>query len=186
MGSSRWQKVAGGDGDMVAALIANRSLLVNTASAITGCRCRAEDVVQEIFLKVAEKASDQEVLQPLAYLVRMVRNLAIDHYRRQSFECAHYEDGEEGLEVPSPYGGPETNVIQRDLLRRVSEALSQLPARTQAAFEMVRLGNHTLQETAKRLEVSPTLVHFMVRDATAHCRSCVRDACSARPESAAV
>jgi RNA polymerase sigma-70 factor (ECF subfamily) len=54
--------------------------------------------------------------------------------------------------------------------------LSSLPARTQNAFEMVRLSNMTLKEAAQKLEVSQTLVHFMVRDATQHCLNCVRDA----------
>ncbi|WP_432721092.1 RNA polymerase factor sigma-70 [Jeongeupia wiesaeckerbachi] len=176
MAGERWRTVSGGEGQMVAALIEHRSKLVNTAAAVTGCSCRAEDVVQEVFLKVAERMPTEVVQQPLAYLVRMVRNQAIDHYRRQSFESGHFADDNEGFDVPSPWGGPETNVIQRDLLRRVSDALSTLPCRTQAAFEMVRLGNMTLKEVAQKLEVSQTLVHFMVRDATQHCLDCVGDA----------
>jgi len=176
MAGKCWRAVSGGESGMVATLIEHRSMLVNTAAAVTGCRCRAEDVVQEVFLKVAERAPADIVYQPLAYLVRMVRNLAIDHYRRQSFESGHYEDDNDGFDVPSPWGEPETNAIQRDLLERVSHALSSLPARTQNAFEMVRLSNMTLKEAAQKLEVSQTLVHFMVRDATKHCLNCVRDA----------
>jgi RNA polymerase sigma factor (sigma-70 family) len=158
---------------IVSVLIANRKQLVNTAAAITGCRCRAEDVVQDVFVKVAEHAPNEEVRQPLAYLTRMVRNLAIDHYRRQAFESCHYEDGDEGLEVASPFACPESATIHRDMLKRIADGLAQLPARTQAAFEMVRLTNLTLQEAATQLGVSQTLVHFMVRDATAHCRACL-------------
>lgn len=165
-----------GDAGMVAMLIAHRAQLVNTAASITGCRCRAEDVVQEVFLKLAGGVAVEAVRQPLAYLARMVRNLAIDHYRRQSFEGTHYEEGDEGLDVASPFAGPESSVIHRDLLDRVAGALAELPARTQAAFEMVRLSDMTLKEAAGRLGVSQTLVHFMVRDATAHCLDCVRDA----------
>ena len=160
---------------MVATLTEHRSILVNAAAAVTGCRCRAEDVVHDVFLKVAVSTPVNIICQPLAYLVRMVRNQAIDHYRRQSFERGHYEEGNDGFDVPSPWGGPETNVIQRDLLKHVSAALSSLPVRTQNAFEMVRLGNMTLKEVAQKLEVSQTLVHLMVRDATRHCLDCVRD-----------
>ncbi len=169
-GSNRW---CGTDCNIVSVLIANRAHLVNTAAAITGCRCRAEDVVQDVFLKVAEHVPDEEVRQPVAYLTRMVRNLAIDHYRRRAFESCHYEEGDEGLDVASPFAGPEGAAIHRDLLRRIADGLAQLPARTQAAFEMVRLADLTLQEAARQLGVSQTLVHFMVRDATAHCRACV-------------
>jgi RNA polymerase sigma-70 factor (ECF subfamily) len=38
---------------------------------------------------------------------------------------------------------------------------------------MVRLGDETLQTTARALNVSQTLVHFMVRDAERHCVDCL-------------
>jgi len=174
MGRTRQPVASGGSTEIGAVLIAHRSLLVNAATAITGCRCRAEDVVQDVFIKVSEGAPAETVRQPLPYLMRMVRNLAIDHYRRRAFECCHYTNEEDGYEVPSPYAGPEANVIQRDLLQHVSDALATLPERTRTAFEMVRIDDHTLQETARKLKVSQTLVHFMVRDATTHCLNCVQ------------
>ena len=42
------------------------------------------------------------------------------------------------------------------------------------AFEFVRLREETLQDTARALNVSQTLVHFMGRDAVKHCTDCVR------------
>ena len=45
--------------------------------------------------------------------------------------------------------------------------------RTRSAFERVRLREETLQETARALNVSQTLVHFMVRDAAKHCADCM-------------
>lgn len=129
--------------------------------------------MQEAFLKVVEREPITPIAQPLAYLVRMVRNLAIDHYRRQAFEGALYASEDEGLEVASPWGSPESNVIHRDLLGRVSDALAQLPVRTRAAFEMVRINDMTLKEAACVLGVSQTLVHFMVKAAADHCMSSV-------------
>lgn len=161
-------KVSGPE-QMVEALIQNRPMLVNIAAAIMGCRSRAEDVVQDVFIKVAEQKMVDTVQQPIAYLVRMVRNLAIDHYRRQSFERCHYEDECQGMQVAAAGGGPEAKVIHRDLIDRVCSALSELPLRTQTAFEMVRLGDMTLKEAASNLQVSQTLVHFMVKDATTYC-----------------
>ena len=99
---------------IVDALVQHRPLLVNAAATITGCRSRAEDVVQDVYLKVSELDPNEPIRQPMAYLFRMVRNLAIDHYRRQSFESRHYVDEEAGAEVPSPYPTPEASVIQRD------------------------------------------------------------------------
>lgn len=176
MGSKRQSEAIIGDAGVATVLIANRHLLVNIATGITGCRCRAEDVVQDVYIKVSEGAALPVMRQPLAYLMRMVRNLAIDHYRRRTFERRLTTNEEEGYDVPSPHAGPEANVILRDMLQHVSDALSTLPKRTRTAFEMVRIGDYTLQETARELKVSQTLVHFMVRDATTHCLNCVQGA----------
>ena len=160
-------------GELGAVLIANRNLLINVANAITACRCRAEDVVHDVFIKVTEAAPPESLRQPLAYLIRVVRNLAIDHYRRRTFECYHYIDAEDGLEVPSPAAGPEAMAMHRDLLRQVSKALDRFPQRTRKAFEMVRIDEHSLKDAAAELGVSQTLVHFMVREVTEHCQTCV-------------
>ncbi|MBC7488821.1 MAG: hypothetical protein H7240_01080 [Glaciimonas sp.] len=107
--------------------------------------------------------------------MRMVRNLAIDHYHRRIFELGHYLNEEEGYDVPSPAAGPEVNVILRtiycNMFPRHWRHYPSAPANT---FEMIRLRDYTLQETARKLEVSQTLVHFMVRDATNQCLNCVQ------------
>ena len=171
MGKKQLQNVSGGSENIGSVLIENRHLLVKVASAVTGCRCRAEDVVHDVFIKVSEAEPVESLRQPLAYLIRMVRNLAIDHYRRRAFEGCHYIDEENGFEVPSPYAGPEATALHRDLLQRVSNVLATFPPRTRKAFEMVRIDEHSLKDTAIELGVSQTLVHFMVRDVTEQCQS---------------
>ncbi len=161
------------EGDLGSVLIANRNLLINVANAITACRCRAEDVVHDVFIKVTEAPPVESLRQPLAYLIRVVRNLAIDHYRRRAFECCHYIDADNGMDVPSPAAGPEAMAMHRDLLRQVSKALDGFPQRTRKAFEMVRIDEHSLKDAAAELGVSQTLVHFMVREVTEHCQTCV-------------
>jgi RNA polymerase sigma factor (sigma-70 family) len=145
-------------GELGAVLIANRNLLINVANTITGCRCRcrAEDVVHDVFIKVTEAPLTELLRQPLAYLIRVVRNLAIDHYRRRTFECYHYISAEDGLEVPTPAAGPEAMAMHRDLLRQVSKALDRFPQRTRKAFEMVRIDEHSLKDAAAELGVSLT------------------------------
>jgi len=173
MQKTQHQETLGEAADIGSVLIANRGLLVNVANAITGCRCRAEDVVHDVFIKVSEAAPVESLRQPLAYLIRVVRNLAIDHYRRRAFECIHYIDEENGFDVASPYAGPEATAMHRDLLLQVSNVLASFPQRTRRAFEMVRIDEHSLKDAAAELGVSQTLVHFMVKEVTAQCQSCV-------------
>ncbi|KVP20761.1 RNA polymerase subunit sigma-70 [Burkholderia multivorans] len=163
-------------GALLDVLIAHRAMLVNVARGFLGCASRAEDVVHDVFVKLVDFPNQDAVRQPVAYVTRMVRNASIDACRRQNLENIHHADEDDGFDVPSPEPTPEAALITRDTLRRVSAALEDLPARSRVAFEMVRLREETLQTAARALNVSQTLVHFMVRDAERHCAACL-DAC---------
>ncbi|MBJ9595693.1 RNA polymerase factor sigma-70 [Burkholderia seminalis] len=163
-------------GALLDVLISHRTMLVNVARGFVGCASRAEDVVHDVFVKLVEFPNQDAVRQPVAYVTRMVRNASIDACRRQSLENVYHTEEDDGFDVPSPEPTPEAALMTRDTLRRVWAALDDLPARSRAAFEMVRLREETLQTAARALNVSQTLVHFMVRDAERHCAECL-DAC---------
>lgn len=156
--------------DLVDIFVAHRSQLCTVAMKILGSRDKAEDVVQDAYLKVIEAGEVFVVRQPTAYIFRIVRNLAIDHYRRGVLESGVFAVAEEGRSVPSSTGTPEAISISSQQLRSVARALDQLPERTRRAFELYRMDGHTQREIARMLDVSPTLVNFMIRDALDHCR----------------
>jgi RNA polymerase sigma factor (sigma-70 family) len=157
--------------------IAHRSKLRDAAARILGCRQRAEDVVQDAYIKVIEISSSFEARQPLAYVYRIVRNLAIDRHRRASLESVVFACEEEGLNVASGADTPEAILCGRQCLNLVSCALAELPARTRHVFELYRLGEHTQREIAVQLDISTTLVNFMIRDAMDHCRGAAQRHC---------
>lgn len=154
--------------------LAHRAMLRDAAARILGCRQRAEDVVQDAYIKVIEVSSSFEARQPLAYLHRIVRNLALDRQRRASFESLVFACADEGLNVASEHATPEAILCKRQRLSLVACALAELPARTRHVFELYRHGGHTQREIAAQLGISTTLVNFMLRDATEHCRCAVR------------
>nr|BFE90190.1 hypothetical protein GCM10020185_07260 [Pseudomonas brassicacearum subsp. brassicacearum] len=106
----------------------------------------------------------------LSYLFQIVRNLAIDHYRKQALELKYSGPEEEGLNVVIQGASPETSHINFSTLEHIADALTELPSRTRYAFEMYRLHGVPQKDIAKELGVSPTLVNFMIRDALVHCR----------------
>lgn len=159
------------DSPLLQAFVDNYLLLVKMAARIVGCRSRAEDVVQDAFFRLR---SAPQVTLPfkaqLSYLFQIVRNLAIDHYRKQALESKYTGPETEGLNVVVQGASPETLHINFSSLERIAEALGQLPARTRYAFEMYRLHGVPQKDIARELGVSPTLVNFMIRDALVHCR----------------
>lgn len=156
---------------LLQAFVNNRTLLVKTAARITGCHSRAEDVVQDAFFRLHNAPQIQSSLKAqLSYLFQIVRNLAIDHYRRQAMELRYSGSEEEGLNVPNPSASPEATHINQHALNTLDNALNDLPARTRYAFEMYRLHGVPQKDIARELGVSPTLVNFMIRDALVLCR----------------
>lgn len=154
---------------LVEALIAHRSMLIGVARGVVGCRAHAEDVVHDVLIKLIQLPAQGAIARPLAYVTQMVRNASIDNLRRQTLESLYRAADDEGLDVPAPQPTPEAALMTRDALQHTCDALGQLPERTQAAFELVRLREQTLQDAARALQVSQTLVHFMVRNAVQHC-----------------
>lgn len=159
------------DTPLFQAFVDNRSILVKVATRITGCRSRAEDVVQDAYFRLHSAPQITASFKAqLSYLFQIVRNLAIDHYRKQALEQRYAGSEEEGLNVVTHNASPEALHINYATLEHIADALGQLPSRTRYAFEMYRLHGVPQKDIAKELGVSPTLVNFMIRDALVHCR----------------
>ena len=156
---------------LLQAFVDNRALLVKIAARITGCRSRAEDVVQDAFFRLqSAPVITSSFKARLSYLFQIVRNLAIDHYRKQALELRYCASEEEGLNVASHNASPEATYLNYLALEHIADTLPQLPPRTRYAFEMYRLQGVAQKDIAREMGVSPTLVNFMVRDALVHCR----------------
>lgn len=71
--------------------LAHRGALVEYALPIVGDRMRADDVVQEAFIRFAP---DKALIgQPLGYLYRIVRNLAYGFTRRALADWTRFDVG---------------------------------------------------------------------------------------------
>ncbi|WP_454019545.1 RNA polymerase factor sigma-70 [Azospirillum sp. Marseille-Q6669] len=155
----------------------HRRSLLGVAERITGCRHHAEDVVQDAFLKLLGTESTSSIRAKAGYLMMVVRNLAIDHYRRKGLESRLMAAEEEGQAVSTPEAAsPESVNVNRQLLQTLESALADLPERTRYAFEMHRIHGHSQKDIAETLGVSPTLVNVMIRDALVHCRKAMKRA----------
>jgi RNA polymerase sigma-70 factor (ECF subfamily) len=128
-------------------------------------------VVQDAYFRLqAAPTITSSFKAQLSYLFQIVRNLAIDHYRKQALELRYSGAEEEGLNVVIHGASPEASHINFNTLDNIADALTELPQRTRYAFEMYRLHGVPQKDIAKELGVSPTLVNFMIRDALVHCR----------------
>ena len=148
----------------------NRTALTRFANRLTRSHSDAEDIVQDAFFRLSSARPIAPKAQ-LSYLFQIVRNLSIDHYRKQSKIKKHH-DGSDVDTIHSD-SSPEASCSDTQTLSQINSALAELPERTRYAFERHRLHGISQKEIAIELGVSNTLVHFMIRDALLHCNKSV-------------
>lgn len=161
--------------DTVSLFIRRRAELVDYAASIVGCRSRAEDVVQEAYLRFDDAAERSRLTRPTGYLFRTVRNLAIDLVRRLALENRHVDDGAEPEKIRTEIATPETILLRRAELQIVREALAELPERTRVALAMYRFDGKKLKDIARHLGISVALAHALVHEGLMHCRQYLRE-----------
>ncbi len=150
----------------------NRRALIDYAAGIVGSRAQAEDLVQEAWVRFDEATGRQFLNEPLNYLYRIVRNLALDGKRRLDVEKRIFKGSAEEAIAAFPDARPtaEAVVVHKDDLRLLQEALRELPNRTHVAFEMHRLKGCKLHEIAAVLGISVTAAQLLVMDGLEHCK----------------
>lgn len=143
------------------------------AASLVGSRSQAEDLVQEAWLRLERAVQERVVREPLAYLYRIVRNLALDGHRAALRERKLEEEGDVGAayafairSVPTP----ESLALHKDELLLLLRALDELPKRTRIAFGMHRIGGYKLRQIAAYLDISLPLAQTLVADGLEHCK----------------
>jgi RNA polymerase sigma-70 factor (ECF subfamily) len=149
----------------------HRASLVDYARVITGNDSQAEDIVQDAWLRFARARANVAFREPLQYLYRIVRNLAIDRKRasRKHAERHTFTVDEIAKSLAADAPSPEAIALARSELQFVRLALAELPDRTRIAVEMHRFGGHTLSEIAGALNISVGLAHALVAEGIKHC-----------------
>ena len=161
--------------ELESAFLENRAHLEHVARRIVRSREASEDVLQDAFMKLLNLTDLGRVQRPLAYCIQVVRNVAIDHCRRQTLEATYRVSTDETDVIEPQLNGvatPERLLSDRRALQAVAEVLDTLPARTRHAFELCRLSGLTQREIGERLGCSATLVNFILKEADAALQSC--------------
>lgn len=146
--------------------LTHRTALIDYATPILGSREAAEDIVQDAFLRFAPspaRIGSQE--QTLAYLYRIVRNLAFDVLKHRKIEKRERDGGVPFWALPQEETTPEQSLLLCDQIRIASDVLATLPVETRIAVEMHRFGGFTLEEVAEHLHISVATAHRHVRSA---------------------
>ena len=151
-----------------AVFLASRTRLVGFLRA-HGAGDHAEDLVQELWLKVAA-ADTGPIGQPLSYLYRAANNLMLDRYRseRQAMQREQaWSDA--ATTVPGRSDAPPEDraLIARQELQLVEAALAELGPRAASTFRRYRIDGLSQRDIAAEAGVSLSTVESDLRRAYA-------------------
>ena len=135
-----------------------------------GNHAEAEDLTQEVLLRVAQHGASIDAGRPDAYVFQMAANLLRDRDRRQTVR-ANYQAGLAAAEGGWIEEVDPARVFQaRQSLATVVTALRELPERTRTIFILFRLENMKQRQIADMLGISVRTVEQHVMRASVHLR----------------
>ncbi len=151
-------------GGLKAVMIAERALLLRLLRARAAPPDDADDLWQELWLKV-EAIPAGPIADPVAFLCRTAINLASD--RRRARQRAAMRDATWHDLQPGDNEQPDIarELVGRDELRRVAEAIAQMPERTREALRRFRLEGASQRNIADEMGISVSGVEKLLKRA---------------------
>jgi RNA polymerase sigma-70 factor, ECF subfamily len=167
-------KVAAGDRQAFALLFDRyQAPVVRFAFRFVGDRARAEELAQDIFVKLYRHAKAYQLAASFkTFLFRVATNHCLNEVRRGEYRAAHTStslgDAEGGGgEVAGPGAEqPDEAVAGRELERAVGEALRDMSERERAAFTLCRFEGMAYRDIATALGASEAAVKSLIHRAT--------------------
>lgn len=160
--------------DNLSLFVQNRKRLVDYATTVTGTTTQSEDIVQEAWVRFStvSQADPNFVREPLRYLFRIVRNIALDG-RRAHISRSRYVISDNRSETthlqPDERAVPEVEILHRQQLAIVRDAFAELPERTRMAVELHRLEGLKTRRWPHGWE-SRNTCPYLIAEGVAHCR----------------
>ena len=160
-----------GTAGLLAAYHAKRADLVRFFAARMNSAADAEDLIQDLYVKLSTSPPVEGVDNPSAFLHRTAVNLMLDR-ARSARRAASRDDawrqsrrrvvgGEDAADEPSPEQATES----RERLRRLAAAVDTLPPQTRRAFVLHKIEGLSQAQVAQRLGVSRKTVEKQISSA---------------------
>jgi RNA polymerase sigma-70 factor (ECF subfamily) len=116
----------------------------------------AEDVVQEMFLKLYRNSVWESMRDEKAYLARAAWRAAVDHLPRQQ------QTGMDEMEIASAHPSPEQTALDADLQRKVHRLMDGLPEELRQPLALSTIQELTSGEVAQMLGIPEGTVRTRV------------------------
>jgi RNA polymerase sigma-70 factor, ECF subfamily len=132
----------------------NSRLMFSVASKILNDAGEAEDVLQETFVQIWEKARkfDPKLGKPSSWVAIMVRNKAIDRIRASQRRSRLAEESGAEFAIASEVNDTANEAIHgHDKAKLIQSAIVELPMEQRHAIELAYFSGLTQDEISKKL-----------------------------------
>lgn len=132
--------------------------LLSFAISILKDQHLAEEVVQDVFIKLWENRQTIDRIENISpYLYKAVRYTSIDALeKRKKFKSVSFEEVGETFTFSFGYQG--SSLINKENCLKISEAISQLPAKCRLIFRLIKEDGMKYKEVAQLLDLSEKTV----------------------------
>jgi RNA polymerase sigma-70 factor, ECF subfamily len=174
-------RAAGGDPSAFQALVErHRSMVYRVAYQFAGNHHDAEDIAQDVFIKVYRSLDRfRQDAQLTSWMYRIVMNACIDHRRRQrSAIAAPFGDEAEQRMLNTPEGtpGPEDRAYAGELGQVLESEIGRLPSGQRVVFVMRHHQGMKLCEIADALGLAEGTVKRQLHAAVHRLRQALTQA----------
>ncbi|MDI9409134.1 MAG: sigma-70 family RNA polymerase sigma factor [Candidatus Pacebacteria bacterium] len=147
--------------------------LMSIAWRIVRNQSLAEDIVQEVFIRVWHRShlwQNRAGGRFGAWIARITTNLAIDYKRRPVVESL-----DDSLEIVSPHSNSYDIASGHQIGERIQAALQKLPPRQRLAFVLCQIDGLSNAEVAREMNSSVGAVELLLVRARLSLRTSLRD-----------
>lgn len=146
--------------ELLAAYLERRDDLLRFFTLRLRSAAAAEDLVQDIYLRIAAAEPSMVVRNPAGYLYRLGSNLMLDRIRGERRTATRDQEWRAshrtlvGVEEVAEEPRADDAVAARQRLNAIVEVLRELPEQTQRVFRMHKFDGLSHAEVAKTLGIS--------------------------------
>jgi len=118
----------------------------------------AEELVQEAYARLFALDDWASIVHPHAFTMRIVRNLAIERFRRAEVVRLDQSALLNSLEIADQEPTPDVVAMDRSELRRVAKIMQEMPPRMREAMYLRRIEGLPPAQVAERMSISVSTV----------------------------
>jgi len=128
----------------------------------TGKTDLADDIVQDVFVKIWEMREKIKPETVKALLYKIADNICKNHFKHEKVKYNFVSHADKENQSPE---NPEYQLVKKEFDRKLQDVLAQMPEKNRVVFLMNRIDEMTYQEIANRLELSVKAIEKRMHEA---------------------